>query len=76
MGDINKQNFSQLVEDYVRTHKDIDYLDAVLEVCEKNEVDPRDCKRLLSKPIIEKIEVEAMDLNMIQGGNPSYTLPV
>ncbi|MBI33599.1 MAG: hypothetical protein CMD98_07005 [Gammaproteobacteria bacterium] len=74
--DINKQSFSKLIEDYILIHKDVDYIDAILIVCEKHEVDPRDCKRLLNKSIVEKIEVEAMNLNMIQGGNPSYTLPI
>jgi replication initiation and membrane attachment protein DnaB len=74
--DINKQNFSKLIEDYIRDNRNVEYLDAIIAVCEKYEVDPRDCKRLLSKSIVEHLEVEAMDLNMIVGGNPSYTLPI
>ena len=76
MVDINKQSFSRLVEDFMMIHKDVDYLEAIVAVCEKHGVDPRDCKRLLSKSIVEKLHVEVMDNNMIQGGNPSYTLPI
>ncbi len=66
--DINKQSFSKLIEDYIITHKGIEYIEAILAICEKHEVDPRDCKRLLTKSIMEKVEVEAMNLNMLQGG--------
>ena len=74
--DINKQSFSKLIEDYITTHRGVEYLEAIIAVCEKHAVDPRDCKRLLSKSIVEHLEVEAMDMNLIAGGNPSYTLPL
>ena len=73
---VNKRSFSQLVEDFIRTHKGIDYLEAIIEVCEEHEVDPRDCKRLLNNSIIEHLEVEAMDLNLVVGGNPSLKLDI
>jgi len=76
MVDINKQSFSRLVEDFMMIHKDVDHLEAIVAVCEKHDVDPRDCKRLLSKSIVEKLHVEVMDNNMIRGGNPSYILPI
>jgi predicted CopG family antitoxin len=74
--DINKQSFSQLVEDYARKHKDIEYLEAIVAVCEEHQVDPRDCKRLLSKSIIEHLMVEAKNMNLIVDENPSHTLPI
>lgn len=76
MVDINKKSFSQLVEDFVREHRNVEYLEAIVAVCEENEVDPRDCKRLLNKSITERLEVEARNVNLIMGGNPSYTLPI
>jgi len=36
----------------------------------------RDSKKLVSKEIIERIEYEARELNMLKGGNTSYTLPI
>ena len=76
MDDINKKSFSGLVETYVRTHKDSNYMDAVIDVCENNEIDLRDSKKLISKEIIEHVEFEARELNLLQGGNPTYVLPI
>ena len=76
MEDINKKAFSNLVENFVRTHKDTNYIDAIIEVCEKNEIDLRDSKKLISKEIIQHVEFEAKELNLLQGGNPSHLLPI
>ena len=74
--DINKKSFSRMVETYVRTHRGCSYMDAIVELCEVNEIDLRDTKRLISKELIEHIEVEARNINMLQGGNRSYSLPI
>jgi len=76
MEDINKKAFSNLVETFVRTHRDTNYMDAIIEVCEKNEIDIRDSKKLISKEIIQHVEFEAKELNLLQGGNPSHLLPI
>jgi hypothetical protein len=76
MEDINKKSFSNLVETFVRTHRDTNYIDAIIEVCEKNEIDIRDSKKLISKEIIQHVEFEAKELNLLQGGNPSHLLPI
>lgn len=76
MDDINKKSFSRMVETYVRTHKGCDYIEAIVHLCEKNEIDLRDAKKLVSKEIVEHVEFEARNLNMLHGGNTSYTLPI
>ena len=76
MEDINKKAFSNLVENFVRTHRDSNYIDAIIEVCEKNEIDIRDSKKLISKEIIEHVEFEAKQLNLLIGGNPTHMLPI
>ena len=76
MDDINKKSFSGLVETFVRTHRDTNYIDAIIEICEDNEIDLRDSKKLISKEIIEHVEFEAKQLNLLQGGNPTYMLPI
>jgi uncharacterized protein (UPF0332 family) len=76
MEDINKKSFSGLVETFVRTHKDTNYMDAIITVCESNEIDLRDSKKLISKEIIEHVEFEAKKLNLLVGGNPTYMLPI
>jgi ribosomal protein S4E len=76
MEDINKKAFSNLVETFVRTHRDTNYIDAIIEVCENNEIDLRDSKKLISKEIIEHVEFEAKELNLLQGGQDSHLLPI
>ena len=73
--DLNKKTFSRLVETYVRTHKNCPYMDAIIDVCDKNEIDLRDSKKLISKKIVEHVEFEARQLNLLQGGNPTHVLP-
>lgn len=73
--DLNKKTFSRLVETYVRTHKGCPYMDAIIDVCDKNEIDLRDSKKLISKEIIQHVEFEARELNLLQGGNPTHILP-
>ena len=74
--ELNKKSFSRIVETYVRTHKGCPYMDAIIDVCDKNEIDLRDSKKLISKEIVQHVEFEAKELNLLQGGNPSYTLPI
>ena len=73
--DLNKKTFSRLVETYVRTHKGCPYMDAIIDVCDKNEIDLRDSKKLISKEIIQHVEFEAKELNLLQGGH-STMLPI
>ena len=73
--DFNKKTFSRLVETYVRTHKGCPYMDAIIDVCDKNEIDLRDSKKLISKEIVQHVEFEARQLNLLQGGNPTHILP-
>jgi ribosomal protein S4E len=75
MDDLNKKSFSRMIETYVRTHRGCGYMDAIVELCEKNEIDIRDSKKLISKEIIEHIEFEAHNLNMLIGGKVA-TLPI
>ena len=51
-------------------------MDAVIDVCENNEIDLRDSKKLISKEIIEHVEFEAKQLNLLIGGNPTHMLPI
>ena len=61
-----------MVELIVR-EKTISYMDAVIFICEENNLEIEDCKKYLSNIIKDKIEVEAMKLNFLPRQN---TLPV
>ena len=41
------------------------YIDAILYVCEINEMEPFMAARLLSEPIKEKIQKEGQDINLL-----------
>jgi len=61
---ITKKRFSEAVEHMVLRTK-IPFMEAVLEVCEKNQLDPGDVKRLLTDSILNKIEAEAVKNRLI-----------
>jgi len=65
---LTKAEFSKLVEKNVLDKK-MSYMDAVLVVCEDHGIDPEDVRKFISAPIQEKIEGEAMRLNLIPRGN-------
>ena len=65
---MTKAKFSKLVETTVIKHK-LSYMDAVLHLCEKYQIDPADAKRYVSTVVKSKLESEAIALNFIEGGN-------
>ena len=69
---LTKSKFSKMVLDAVR-QKNLSYIDAVVWLCEKNNVDIQDTKKYINPIIKDKLEAEAKQLNMIPGGN---TLPL
>jgi hypothetical protein len=42
----------------------VGYIEAVIVACEENEIEPNVASKILSQPIIEKIEEEAREYNM------------
>ena len=64
LSDEEKQGFSKKVENVVRERGGT-YLEAVIELCEKHEIEPGIVAKSLSKPIIEKLKVEGQDLNIL-----------
>ena len=69
---LTKSKFTKVVESSVMDHQH-SYMDAVLDLCDKNSVDPGDVKKFISPVIQDKIEAEARRLNYLPRGN---TLPV
>lgn len=69
---LSKKRFSKMVEDAVRKGN-LSYIDAVVHVCEENNIEIEDVKKFLSPSIKDKIESEAMNLNFLPKGN---TLPI
>ena len=65
---LNKPNFTKMVETTVLDTKQ-SYMDAVLDLCTRLDIDPIDVKKFVSPVIQGKIEAEAMTLNLIPKQN-------
>ncbi len=61
---LNKNRFTQLVHDTVTQLKS-SYMEAILHICEENNIDPQDVKRFVSPVIRDKLEAEARQLNLL-----------
>jgi hypothetical protein len=60
------KKFAMLIEQVVRTGKGtVTYMDAILDYCEKHEMEPDAVAPLISKPLKEKIEADARELNFL-----------
>ena len=65
---LTKSKFTKLVEKTVLELR-IPYMEAVLHLCEKNDIEPEDVKKFISPVIKDKLEAEAMALNFLPRGN-------
>jgi len=65
---MNSKEFSLKIESIVR-QKRISYMDAILDFCKENDVDPGTVGKLVSKSLKEKLKVEALDLKLLKGSN-------
>lgn len=65
---LNKSKFTQLIEKTV-SELHISYMDAILYLCDKNDIDPADVNKFISPIIKGKLEAEAMNLNFLPKTN-------
>jgi len=49
--------------------KKLSYMDAILDICEKNNIEPEDVRKFVSPIIKDKLEAEAMSLNLLPKTN-------
>ena len=62
---ISKDKFAEDIEKIVlRTQ--LNYIDAIVEYCEHNDIELETVNKLVSKPLKEKIRAEATDLNFLR----------
>lgn len=59
------KDVSRLVEEYKVKHR-TSYIQSVVDVCVDNNIEFESLKKLLSKNIRDKIEVEASELNLLK----------
>lgn len=61
---LTKKRFSSQVE-YTMLDKRIGAMEAVLHICEENQLDPADVGKLITDQLKAKIEAEARSVNML-----------
>ena len=62
---ITKEELRIQVEKLV-SHDNMTYNEAIIEICERKEIDPADMAKLVKGPLKLKLEAEAMDRNIIK----------
>ena len=65
---LTKSKFTKLIEKTVADLK-IPYMDAIIKVCETNDIELEDIRKFISPVIKDKLEGEAMDLNFLPKKN-------
>jgi hypothetical protein len=60
------EKFAQGVEIIVKENPDYNYITAIVEYCEKNEIDLEAVPKLMTKPLKEKLKWAAMELNFLK----------
>ena len=61
---LTKNKFTKLIESTVN-ELNIPYMEAILHVCQKNDIEPEDVRKFISPVIKSKVEAEAMQLNFL-----------
>jgi DNA-directed RNA polymerase alpha subunit len=62
---MNSKEFSLMIEGIVK-EKRVSYMDAVVDYCEKNDIDLTTVKSIVNKSLKEKIKSEAVNLKMLK----------
>jgi len=62
---ITPNKFALMIENTVK-NKRMSYMDAIIEYCNNNGIDPSNAKGLINKTLKEKIAFEAQGLNMLK----------
>lgn len=59
--------FSMDIENLVKQSKhQINYIDAIVHYCNENDIDVESVSKLISKPLKEKLRLDAIKLNFIK----------
>ena len=67
---MNSKEFSLFIEDIVKNHKELSYVDAIVKYCDENNIEIETTARLITKQLKEKIQHQSAQLNLLKGGKP------
>jgi len=62
---ISKDKFAEDVEKIVK-ETNMNYIDAIVEYCEVNNIEIETVSKLMSKPLKERLKYDAMELNYLK----------
>ncbi len=65
---LTKSEFTELIINTVKSHKS-SYMDAIIHLCEENNIEIEDIRKYISPVIKNKIEAEATNLNFLPQQN-------
>jgi hypothetical protein len=72
---LSSQKFSLDIENYV-IENSCTYIDAIISYCEDNDIELDSISKILSKPLKEKLKVEAEKLNLLKRVSKTKTKSV
>ena len=58
--------FAEEIESLVLNNADMNYIDAIVFLCDQNNIDVESVPKLISKPLKEKIKYDAQQLNFMK----------
>ena len=64
------KNLSNEIESLKKLSPELNYIECTVEICERYGIELESVKKALPKIIKEKIEADAMELNMLKYKNP------
>lgn len=63
---LTESKFSEDIEKIVKRNPDYNYITAIVEYCELNNIEVESVSKIISKPLKEKLRYDAMKLNFLQ----------
>ena len=62
---VSRETFTEAIEKFVQETQ-MTYIDAIVEYCDRNNIEVESVGKLISKPLKEKIRFEATELNYLK----------
>ena len=68
---LTKKKFTEMILESVKSDGHC-YIDAIVHICEKNNIEIEDVKKYISPAIKDQVEAEGMNLHMLPKGNTLF----